>query len=258
MKVLILAGGSKSTLSDEKEGIPKPMLEIGGKPLLWHIMKQYSHYGYNDFLVCGGYKLDVIKKYFMDYYVYQSDITVDLLTNEIKVHKKRTENWKVTVSDTGLYATTGQRVSKAEEYIDDDMYIVTYGDCLSDINVEDFVNFAIRNEKLITMAVARPTGRNQVLFIGEEGFLNFAGARLDNNREAWTNACAFVFRRKVFSYLNSNYELDKALLPLLAAKKEVAIYKHDGFWCPVETKRDKVDLENRWNANSAPWKVWNE
>ncbi len=258
MKVIILAGGSRSTISDEREGIPKPMVEIGEKPLLWHIMKQYSYFGYHDFLVCGGYKVNLIKNYFRDYYIYQSDITVDLATNEIEIHRKVTEDWKVTVMDTGLYATTGQRVSRTEKYIEDDMFLVTYGDCLSDIDISRLVQFACENDKLITMAVARPTGRNAVLSIGENCVLDSMNSTVIRDENSWTNACTFVFRRKVFNYLNGNYELDKQLFPELSGKGEIAVYKHDGFWCPVETRRDKVDLEGRWNAGMAPWKVWEE
>lgn len=256
MKVLILAGGSKSTISEDREGIPKPMVEIGEKPLLWHIMKQYSHFGFDDFLICGGYKVNVIKNYFRDYYIYQSDITVDLATNHVDIHKKITENWKVTVADTGLFATTGQRVSQAEKYISDDRFVVTYGDCLSDINIKELVEFSMKNDKLATMAVARPTGRNAVLPIDENDILGNLCAASEPEGQSWTNACTFVFKRGVFPYLNGNYELDKQLLPALSERGQIAVYKHHGFWCPVETRRDKVDLETRWNAAMAPWKVW--
>lgn len=258
MKVIILAGGSKSTISEDREGIPKPMLEIGEKPLLWHIMKQYSYFGFNDFVICGGYKINTIKDYFRDYYIYQSDITVDLSTNQIEIHKKITENWKVTVADTGLYATTGQRVSQAQKYVDDDIFMVTYGDCLSDINIREMVQYAKWNKKLVTMAVSGPTGRNAVLPVGEDKLLGTIYSNVRPENESWANACTYVFKKKVFNYLNGNYELDKQLLPTLSEKGQVAIYKHKGFWCPVETRRDKVDLESRWNAGIAPWKVWSE
>lgn len=258
MKVIILAGGSRSTISEDREGIPKPMVEIGDKPLLWHIMKQYSFLGFRDFLVCGGYKVSTIKNYFRDYYIYQSDITVDLATNKVEIHKKVTEDWKVTVADTGLFATTGQRVSKAEKYIDEDMFLVTYGDCLSDIDLNALVRFAKEKDKLVTMTVAHPTGRNTVLPIGEDDFLKGMKAASGEDSGSWTNACTYVFKKGVFHYLNGNYELDVQLLPTLSIEGQVAVYKHQGFWCPVETRRDKVDLDTRWNAGIAPWKVWNE
>lgn len=258
MKVIILAGGSRSTISDSREGIPKPMVEIGERPLLWHIMKQYAFFGYEDFLVCGGYKVNVIKDYFRDFYIYQSDITVDLATNHIEILKKVTENWKVTIADTGLFASTGQRVGRSQKYVNDDMFLVTYGDCLSDIDIDQLVSFARKQDKIVTMAVARPTGRNEILNVGEDGMLCGNGDLGTGNAQAWANACTYVFKKDVFRYLNGNYELDKQLLPVLSEKKQVAVYKHSGFWCPVETIRDKVDLENRWNAEMAPWKVWSE
>ena len=258
MKVIILAGGFRSTISEEQEGIPKPMVEIGDKPLLWHIMKQYSHFGYRDFIVCGGYKINLIKDYFRDYYIYQSDITVDLATNQVEIHKKITEDWRVTVADTGAFATTGQRVSLAEKYIDEDFFIVTYGDCLSNLDMEHFVKCAKENDKLATMVVAHPTGRHSVLSIDENNLLKGMKGTDETETGAWANACTYVFKKEVFHYLNGNYELDKQLLPVLSEKEQIAVYRHEGFWSPVETKRDRTDLENSWNAGVAPWKVWNE
>ena len=258
MQVIILAGGSKSTLSDDREGIPKPMVEIGDRPLLWHIMKQYSSMGFRDFIVCGGYKVSYIKNYFRDYYIYQSDITVDLATNQVEVHKKRTEDWKVTVADTGIFSATGQRVSLAKRYIDEDMFLVTYGDCLSDIDLKALVEFARSKVRLVTMVAAHPTGRSATLSVGEGDLLKGMKPTEGEGAFSWANACTYVLKREVFHYLNGNYELDKQLLPAMSLKNEVAVYKHEGFWCPVETKRDKVDLETLWNMGNAPWKVWNE
>jgi Nucleoside-diphosphate-sugar pyrophosphorylase involved in lipopolysaccharide biosynthesis/translation initiation factor 2B, gamma/epsilon subunits (eIF-2Bgamma/eIF-2Bepsilon) len=258
MKVVILAGGAKSTIADEWEGIPKPMVEIGGRPLLWHIMKQYSCLGFQDFIVCGGYKVNTIKNYFKDYYIYQSDITVDLASNRVEIHKRVTEDWRVTVADTGMFSTTGQRVSRIEKYIDEEMFLVTYGDCLSDIDINDLIAFARENDKLVTMVVAHPTGRNEVLLIDESNLLKNSNLEGKPETDAWTNACIYVFKKRVFKYLNGNYELDRQLLPVLSEREEIAIYRHHGFWCPVETKRDKVDLETRWNMGVAPWKIWKE
>ena len=171
MQVVILAGGQRSTISNEQEGIPKPMAEIGGKPMLWHIMKSFSAYGLNEFIICGGYKVDMIKEYFMDYYIYQSDITVDLKTNTVEIHRNRTEDWKVTVVDTGLYSSTGQRVARIKEYIDGDTFIVASGDCLFDIDVNRMIAYHGEQGKTATMAVARPTGRNEALDIDEAGLI---------------------------------------------------------------------------------------
>lgn len=252
MKVVILAGGQRSTISNEQEGIPKPMAEIGGKPMLWHIMKSFAAYGLNEFIICGGYKVDMIKEYFMDYYIYQSDITVDLQTNTIQIHKNRTEDWKVTVVDTGLYTATGQRVAQIQEYIGEENFIVVYGDCLSDIDVGSLLAYHAEKGKLATMTVARPTGRNEAIEIDTSGrIIKMDKANHDN--QAWTNACLYVLNKKVFDILNGNYNLEQILTDNLADKGELITYKHYGFWTPVETYRDRVNMENLWNAGVAPW-----
>lgn len=253
MKVVILAGGMQSTLNNENEGIPKPMVEIGGKPLLWHIMKHFSQYGLNEFIVCGGYKVDMIKQYFMDYYIYASDITVDLQTNRIEIHKKRTEDWKVTVVDTGLFSSTGQRVSFIEKYIDGDEFMVTYGDCLSDIDVDRLLEEHTHSGKLATVAMAKPTGRNELLPLDNAGRLNYGYIEDGAGENAWVNADCFVFNKKVFALLTGNYDLEKQLFLKLSEQRALASYRHTGFWLPVETKRDLAVVENLWNTSKAPW-----
>lgn len=253
MKVIILAGGMQSTINNENEGIPKPMVEIGGKPLLWHIMKHFSQYGLNEFIVCGGYKVDMIKEYFMDYYIYASDITVDLQTNRIEIHKKRTEDWKVTVVDTGLFSSTGQRVSLIEKYVDGDEFIVTYGDCLSDIDVNRLLEEHRQGGKLATIAMAKPTGRNELLPLDSTGHLSYSNREDSAGENAWVNADCFVFDKRVFFYLVGNYDLEKQLFLKLSEHQALAAYRHTGFWLPVETKRDLVNAENLWNASMAPW-----
>ncbi len=252
MKVVILAGGSKSTINDGREGIPKPMVEIGGKPLLWHIMKYFSEYGLTEFIVCGGYKVDAIKEYFMDFYIYESDITVDLKNNLIEVHKNRTEDWKVTVVDTGLFSATGQRVSMIEKYVEDD-FLVTYGDCLSDIDIRTLVKTHHQEGKMATIAMVKPSGREQLLPIDAEGKLNFEETFKAENDYAWINGDCFVFSKKIFKYLAGNYDLEKQLFRRLADLQQVALYKHYGYWTAIETKRDLVEAENLWNAGIAPW-----
>ncbi len=252
MQVVVLAGGQRSTISNEQEGIPKPMVEIGGKPMLWHIMKSFSAYGLNEFIICGGYKVDMIKEYFMDYYIYQSDITVDLKTNTVEIHKNRTEDWKVTVVDTGLYSSTGQRVARIREYIESDTFIVASGDCLFDIDVSRMIAYHGEQGKVATMAVARPTGRNEALDINEAGLIQ----RIQKNtpvNEAWTNAWLYVLNEKVFDSLQGDYALENLLTDNLAGKGQLITYKHHGFWTPVETYRDRVNMENLWNAGIAPW-----
>lgn len=252
MKVVILAGGQKSAISNEQEGIPKPMAEIGGKPLLWHIMKSFSSYGLNDFIICGGYKVNMIKEYFMDYYIYQSDITVDLQTNKIEIHKNRTEDWRVTVVDTGLYSSTGQRVSRIQEYIEGDEFIVAHGDCLFDLDVKKMIAYHRERGRIATVAAARPTGRNEALDIGADGQIQKIQQNAALN-EAWVNTGLYVLNRKAFDALQGNYSLEDLLTDYLAEKGELITFKHNGFWTSVETYRDMVEMENLWNAGIAPW-----
>lgn len=252
-KVVILAGGAQSTLNDEREGIPKPMVDLGGKPLLWHIMKQFSRQGFKEFIVCGGYHVDMIKEYFQDFYIYESDITVDLANNTIEVHKNKTEDWKVTVVDTGLFSSTGKRVSMVERYIEEKPFLVTYGDCLSDIDFNKLVETHCNTNKEATMTMVKPTGRSQLLPIDEKGVLKYTDQKATINDTAWINADCFVFNKKIFRYLQGNYDLEKQLLLALSDKNELAVYRHYGYWTAIETKRDFVAAENLWNAGVAPW-----
>ena len=252
MKVVILAGGMQSSISNEAEGIPKPMVDIGGKPLLWHIMKHFSQYGLTEFIVCGGYKVDTIKEYFMDFYIYESDITVDLQSNTVEIHKKKTEDWKVTVVDTGLFSATGQRVSMIEKYVEGD-FIVTYGDCLSDIDVSQLIAHHRREGKIATVAMVKPSGREELLPLDQEGKLRYDNTAIVENDHAWTNGDCYVFSPQVFSFLTGNYELEKTPFVRLCEKEQLAAYKHTGYWLAVETKRDLNDAENLWNAGLAPW-----
>ncbi len=252
MKAIILAGGTRSTISNEQQGIPKPMVEIGGKPLLWHIMKSFSAYGISEFIICGGYKVNLIKEYFMDFYIYQSDITVDLQNNTVQIHKNRTEDWKVTVVDTGLYSATGLRVAQVENYIEEDTFIVTNGDCLSDIDLKAMFAYHERQGKKATMAVAKPTGRNEALQIAEDGLVIRKENKIQESR-AWTNAGLYFLNRKVFNVLHGNYSLEDILKDNLTDDGQLITYRHNGFWTPVETYRDRVNMENLWNAGVAPW-----
>ncbi len=252
MQAVILAGGNRSTISNEQEGIPKPMLGIGGRPLLWHIMKRLSYYGISEFIICGGYKVDMIKEYFMDYYIYQSDITVDLQNNTVQIHKNRTEDWKVTVVDTGLYSVTGQRVAQIQEYIHENQFLVTDGDCLSDIALDQMTAYHMAHGKTVTMAVARPTGRNKILSIDGNGKVGRNQAT-DKASQAWANMGLYIMEQKIFSLLNGHYSLEEILLKSLSDKGEIVSYKHEGFWMPVETYRDRVHMEDMWDAGVAPW-----
>lgn len=252
MKVVILAGGMQSTISNEQEGIPKPMADIGGKPLLWHIMKYFSGYGLTEFVICGGYKVNIIKEYFTNFYIYESDITVDLKNNSIEIHKDRTEDWKVTVVDTGIFSATGKRIAMIEKYVGDD-FIVTYGDCLSDIDVRLLMKTHMQENRIVTIAVVKPSGREQLLPIDLDGKIHYENSCIINDEQAWINGDCFIFSKKVFSYLTQNYDLEKQLFRQLSSLQQLALYKHRGYWAAIETKRDLIEAESLWNAGIAPW-----
>ena len=259
MKVIILAGGLPSTLIEEDEKMPKPMAEIGGKPMLWHIMKQYSHYGYNDFIICTGYKGNVIKDYFMNFYIYQSDITVDLQSNEVQVHRKQTEDWRVSIIDTGRDASVLERLMQAHEYTQGEPVFVTYGDCLSDIDVNKLLEHHNRKETLVTFAVAHPTGRNEILSIDPDG--NYHGIRQYRTKQgAWERVSRGVLQPEAFMKLKAGMEKNRevGMMDCFASETKVQTYCHEGFWSPVETVRDKTKLENLWVSGTAPWKVWED
>lgn len=258
MKVIILAGGLPSTLIEEDEKMPKPMAEVGGRPLLWHIMKQYSSYGFRDFMVCTGYKGEVIKDYFMNFYIYQSDITVDLQTNEVEIHRKQTEDWKVSVIDTGLNSSVVQRLYQMKGYLDKGPVLATYGDCLSDINIAEMVRQHKGSGSIATFALAHPTGRNQILSLNEDG--SYEGVKAaGNNEDAWVNACSMVLEPEAFQYFSPQFSsMASNLMERLAQERTVQTYRHGGFWSPVETVRDKTWLEALWEQGKAPWKVWED
>lgn len=258
MKVVILAGGLPSTLIEEDEKIPKPMAEIGGRPILWHIMKQYAHYGCKDFIICTGYKGEMIKEYFMNFYIYQSDITVDLQSNQIEIHKKRTEDWKVTVIDTGRHSSVSERILCIRELLQEEPFLVTYGDCVSDIDIAKMIRQHRSGGRAATFAAAYPTGRNKILPINRNGDLDiFADPSFSST--PWVNACSMVFEPGIFHYLDRGETLlGERMLRRLSARDDVSVYCHEGFWSPMETIRDKTLLEYMWNTNQAPWKIWED
>lgn len=258
MKTIILAGGLPSTLIEEDEKLPKPMAEIGGRPMLWHIMKQYSYYGCNDFIICTGYEGEVIKDYFMNFYIYQSDITVDLQSNEVQVHRKQTEDWEVSIIDTGRDASVLERLLQASEYTEGEQVFVSYGDCLSNIDINKLLTYHREGGALATFAVAHPTGRNEVLSIDLEG--NYQQIRQFKTQDAWVNACSMVLEPEAFEKLRAGMKKSKAIsvIDCLAGEITVQTYQHDGFWSPVETIRDKTWMETLWASGNAPWKVWED
>lgn len=254
MKVVILAGGLPSKLIEEDEKIPKPMAEIGGRPILWHIMKQYAHYGYKDFIICGGYKADMIKQYFMNYYIYQSDITVDLYNNDITVHRKKTEDWKVTVVDTGFGSSIPKRLCMIRDYLEGNDFVVSYGDCVSDINVREMVYFHDKNRQVATIAVAKPTGRNEIMPIIDREF-SYNGF---GTTGSWVNACNMVFTKEIFDYLVDSTLSESQMIQSILEADVAVPYIHNGFWSPMETVRDKIYLQTLWDKKKAPWKVWDD
>lgn len=255
MKVLILAGGLGTRLSEETELKPKPMVEIGGHPILWHIMKIYSHYNCNDFIVLTGYKSHVIKDYFINYYTRYSDITVNMRDNSVKVHEHRQEDWSVTMLYTGQDTMTGSRIKKAQNYIgDDDLFMATYGDGVSDIDINALVESHKKSGKLLTMTAVRPSGRFGILDID-----NNSGVRQfkekSEGEQGWINGGFFVCSRKVFDYIDSGDSVifEKEPLERLAADGQINAYKHDGFWRCMDTLKDKNDLTDMWLGERAKW-----
>jgi glucose-1-phosphate cytidylyltransferase len=256
MKVLLLAGGFGSRLSEETSLKPKPMVEIGGKPILWHIMKTYSSFGFNEFIILCGYKGYVIKEYFSNYYRHLSDMTIDLANNDVTYHKNSAEPWKVTLVDTGINSMTGGRIKRVKEYVGEETFMLTYGDGLSDININELVKFHNSHEGAITMSAVQPDGRFGSLQIDEkEQVINFTEKPKGDG--AWINGGFFVCDSKVFDYLEDDATIfEKKPLENLANDGELFSFKHKGFWKPMDMLRDKIELEELWNSGKAPWKNW--
>jgi len=247
MKCIILAGGMQSTLTRDNESIPKPMIDIGGKPLIWHIMKHFSEYGINEFIVCGGYKIDVIKEYFMDFYVYESDITVDLSDNSVTIHSNKTENWRVSVIDTGIDTEVLGRVFAVKDMLDGD-FIVTYGDCISDVDVDALVSSHKESSAVGTLMLTRSTGRKKFIQY------DVGGSRYPDEQagsEAWISGDCYVFSEAVFEYEKVS-SLD-SLFSKLHDNGKLSMYRHEGYWNAVETMRDLVEAENLWESNAQTW-----
>lgn len=257
MKVVILAGGKGTRISEESQLKPKPMIEIGGMPILWHIMKIYSYYGFNEFIICCGYKGQMIKDYFIHYYTYQTDSTFSLRDRKIEVHESHAEPWKVTLANTGLDTLTAGRILKIKEYIKDEEFLLTYGDGVSDVDINKLIEFHHEQGKIATITTTQPPGRFGALKIDKEtnqvnGFKE--KARAD---QAWVNAGFMVLNKKIFEYLGDGSEmLEVGPLETIAMEGEMTAYKHEGFWSPMDTLRDKNYLEELWETGNAPWKIW--
>jgi glucose-1-phosphate cytidylyltransferase len=256
MKVLILAGGFGSRLSEETDLKPKPMVEIGGKPILWHIMKIYSHYGFNEFVILLGYKGYVIKEYFANYILHQSDVTIDIVNNQTTIHNNSAEPWKITLLDTGLNSMTGGRIRRAKDYINNETFLLTYGDGVSDIDINSLVEFHKTHKGCITMTSAQPEGRFGALVVNEENQVTQFSEKPKGDG-LWINAGFFVCDPKVIDYISSDETIfEKEPLESMAADNQLFTYKHHGFWKPMDTLRDKIQLENLFATNKATWKKW--
>lgn len=257
MKVVILAGGRGTRISEESQLRPKPMIEIGGKPILWHIMKLYSYYHFNEFVICCGYKGQMIKEYFIHYYVNQSDSTFLLKNRETVIHEVCVEPWKVTLANTGLNTLTAGRILKIKDYIgEDEEFFLTYGDGVSDVDILALLKFHHEHGKTATITATQPSGRFGTITIDSgHQVLGFKEkARTDS---AWVNAGFMVLNRRVFDYLGDGSEmLEAGPFDRMVGEGEMAAYRHDGFWSPMDTLRDKNDLEELWMSEQAPWKVW--
>ena len=257
MKVLLLAGGFGTRLSEETDIRPKPMVEIGGKPILWHIMKIYSSCGFNEFVVLLGYKGYYIKEYFMNYFLHQSDVTVDISTGQMEVLNNSSEPWKITLLDTGLNSMTGGRVKRAQKFIGNKPFMLTYGDGVGDIDIKKLLEFHKSHNKAMTMTSVQPDGRFGALNISKDNEVqNFLEKPKGDG--GWINAGFFVCEPKVFDYITDGDStvFEKSPLQNLAKDGEVFTFKHEGFWKPMDSLKDKNDLNELWNNNQAPWKVW--
>lgn len=258
MKVVILAGGYGTRISEESHLRPKPMIEIGEKPILWHIMKIYSYYGYNDFIICLGYKGYMIKEFFADYYLHTSDITFDFTEgNKMIIHNNVAEPWKVTLVDTGLNTQTGGRIKKIEKYVKNETFLFTYGDGVSDININKLIEYHREKKVLATMTAIQPGGRFGVLNINDD--TNRIECFTEKAREdgGWINGGFMVLEPEIFRYIAGDSTVfERGPLENLAVERRIAAYKHYAFWQCMDTQRDKYALERLWESGQAPWKVW--
>lgn len=257
MKVVILAGGLGTRLSEETDLKPKPMVQIGGRPILWHIMKTYSYYGFHDFIILTGYKSHVIKDYFINYYTRYSDITIDMRNQDIQIHKIQTEPWKVTMLYTGADTMTGGRIKKAKDYLKNEPFLMTYGDGVSDINIHELIKHHNESKKLMTLTAIQPSGKFGALNLTEDSsILSFKEKPKGDG--SWINGGFFVCEPEVLDYIDDTPQcvFEKEPLENLAIDSQLNAYKHNGFWRAMDTLKDKNDLTEMWVTGNAPWALW--
>jgi len=255
MKAVILAGGVGSRLSEETASKPKPMVEIGGKPMLWHIMKIYAAHGVHEFVICLGYKGYLIKEYFANYFLHTSDVTFDMRTNNMEVHQATAEPWRVTLVDTGESTMTGGRLKKIQSYVENEEFCFTYGDGVGNIDITQLIAFHRTNGRLATLTATQPPGRFGALQLTGERVAHFV--EKPDGDGGWINGGFFVLSPKVLQYVDSDATVwEREPMERLAREGQLAAYRHAGFWQPMDTLRDKIHLEELWASGSAPWKIW--
>lgn len=255
MKVVILAGGYGTRITEESKFKPKPMIEIGGKPILWHIMKYYSMFGIKEFIICCGYKAEIIKEYFLNYKMYHSDFTIGLKDGKITIQKEPVEDWSVTLVDTGLDTMTGGRIKQIKKYLEEELFLLTYGDGVCNVNIRALVEFHKKHNKLATITTVKPEGRF--------GVLDIEGNKITNFREkaakdmGWINGGFMVLNQKVLEFIDNDATVfEKEPLERIAQAGELMSFKYEGFWKCMDTQRDKQVLEELWETGNAPWKIW--
>lgn len=257
MKVVILAGGFGTRLSEETDIKPKPMVEIGGKPILWHIMKIYFSYGFNDFIICLGYKGYIIKEFFANYFLHTSDVTIDLKDNKIEVHSVKAEPWKVTLVDTGLNTMTGGRIKRIKPFVENQTFMLTYGDGVGNIDIKKLLEFHKSHGKYATLTAVQPSGRFGALHLEGDKVKEFEEKPKGDG--AWVNGGFFVLEPQIFDYIEGDETIwEKEPLENLAKDGQLMAYKHTGFWKPMDTLRDKRELELLWQSGNPPWKIWED
>ena len=255
MKAVILAGGLGTRIAEETTVRPKPMIEIGGKPVLWHILKIYSHHGINDFIICLGYKGYMVKEYFANYFLHMSDVTIDLSSNSIEVHHKHAESWRVTLVDTGDATQTAGRLKRVAGYLEDETFCFTYGDGLSDVDITASIAFHSDRHTLATVCAVQPPGRFGALDIEGSRIIRFEEKPSGDGN--WINGGFFVLQPEVMNYIDGDSSIwERTPMETLAREGHLLAYTHNGFWQPMDTLRDKLKLEELWQSGKAPWKVW--
>lgn len=258
MKVVILAGGFGTRLSEETDTRPKPMVEIGGKPIIWHIMKLYSHYGFDDFVICLGYKGYLIKEYFANYFLHQSDVTIDLKNNKVENHGTNAEPWKVTLVETGSSTMTGGRIKRIQRFINNEPFMMTYGDGVADVDIRQLVSFHKEHKKYVTVTAVQPEGKFGALDL-DQGNIVRSFFEKPKGDGAWISGGFFVMEPDIFNYIKDDQtSWEKEPLEKITAENNLAAYKHRGFWRPMDSLRDKRELETLWDNNKAEWKLWKD